>query len=559
VQLKNLNEFMGIYFVVNSGGDTDASIDKFNAWFAENDDLPIDEQHANLDACPIQPSIRVETKKSVHAYWLTDGECSADDWRDMQCRLIAYFSGDVKIKNPSRVMRVPYFNHLSIAENGAVLRKRVTIARFEPEKRFSLETMQSVFPIPSTAQKSEYASGLYENWDALNKEIRARILAHPTCHLRGEWAKMNAVCHGGKSESGLALNVASGAYFCQREPACSSSEIAVALGLPGKPNGIRISGQMRSVSHDGELVTEQPKPRGRIYQAKDLKEKLFALYEKGRLAGEHPGWDTFAEYYTVARKQFTIVTGIPSHGKSSWLDNLLVNLAHRSKWKFAICSLENLPVENHLSCLIEIALQKPFNKGERDRMTRAELEEAVEWVHERFYFVIPDENDCTIANLIEMVDDLSVDGVVIDPMNEFEHRRPAMMSETEYVSYTLSKMRRKARDKDQHWWLVAHPTKLVKDKEGNYPVPTLYDISGSAHYRNKADMGVVVWRDTLKEDTPTRVYVQKVRFRWCGKLGFCDFYYDVATGKYHESSVFARYTNGQAYESDREYEEWTNH
>jgi hypothetical protein len=57
----------------------------------------------------------------------------------------------------------------------------------------------------------------------------------------------------------------------------------------------------------------------------------------------------------------------------------------------------------------------------------------------------------------------------------------------------------------------------------------------SAHYRNKADMGVVVWRDTLQENSPTRIYVQKVRFRWSGKLGFCELDYDVPTGRYKEN------------------------
>jgi twinkle protein len=72
-------------------------------------------------------------------------------------------------------------------------------------------------------------------------------------------------------------------------------------------------------------------------------------------------------------------------------------------------------------------------------------------------------------------------------------------------------------------------------KTGTYPVPTLYDISGSAHFRNKADMGLSVWRDVLDETGPTHVYVQKARFRWCGKPGMVELYFNVTNGQFSET------------------------
>jgi hypothetical protein len=88
----------GMYFVVNSGGDKDADISRFNSFFVENDELTLAEQHAALDACSLQPSIRIETKRSVHAYWLVDGTCTEAEWREIQARLIAYFDGDSQNK-----------------------------------------------------------------------------------------------------------------------------------------------------------------------------------------------------------------------------------------------------------------------------------------------------------------------------------------------------------------------------------------------------------------------------------------------------------------------------
>lgn len=51
-----------------------------------------------------------------------------------------------------------------------------------------------------------------------------------------------------------------------------------------------------------------------------------------------------------------------------------------------------------------------------------------------------------------------------------------------------------------HVWLVAHPKQLNAWKGA---APTLYDISGSAHFNNKADVGMVVHRDLLsgRDDT----------------------------------------------------------
>src|SRR2546423_769093 len=66
--LSAANQSRGWYFVVNSGGNADADITRFNAFFVESDSLPIDEQHRRLDAAPLRPAIRVETRQSVHAY-----------------------------------------------------------------------------------------------------------------------------------------------------------------------------------------------------------------------------------------------------------------------------------------------------------------------------------------------------------------------------------------------------------------------------------------------------------------------------------------------------------
>jgi len=50
-----------------------------------------------LDNAPIQPNIGVEMKKGILAYWLINGDCSEEEWKDIQAGLIQYFNGDKSI------------------------------------------------------------------------------------------------------------------------------------------------------------------------------------------------------------------------------------------------------------------------------------------------------------------------------------------------------------------------------------------------------------------------------------------------------------------------------
>ena len=106
-----------------------------------------------------------------------------------------------------------------------------------------------------------------------------------------------------------------------------------------------------------------------------------------------------------------------------------------------------------------------------------------------YTWLYPPDEKCTLVDLLEQIkltkDTYGADGFVIDPWNEIDHKRPAALSETEYISQSLTKIRRFCRENEMLGCIVAHPTKLQKDKDGIYPVPGPWDISGSAHWRNR--------------------------------------------------------------------------
>jgi len=83
--------------------------------------------------------------------------------------------------------------------------------------------------------------------------------------------------------------------------------------------------------------------------------------------------------------------------------------------------------------------------------------------------------------------------------------------------------------------VVAHPSKLLRGADGKRPVPTPYDIAGSAHWYNKADNIITVHRDQLEpRDQRVQIHVQKVRFKHMGRIGLAELMYDRVTGRYHE-------------------------
>jgi twinkle protein len=281
-----------------------------------------------------------------------------------------------------------------------------------------------------------------------------------------------------------------------------------------------------------------------------LIEEIKTLYENGLPRGDSTGWKTLDGYYTVMRGQWTLVTGIPGHGKSEWLDALMVNLAKSKNWRFVVCSPENQPFETHVAKLAEKYIGKPFGLGPNPRMTEEELSDAGAWADAHFCFVKPEawnlpEILAEGANMVKL--SMSI-GFVIDPWNELDHSRPASLTETEYVSQSLSQLRGFARDTNCHVWLVAHPRILHRDKDGKRPVPTPYDVSGSAHFFNKADNCVTIWRDVLEESQMVEVHVQKVRFKHIGKPGMVELRYDKVTGRYHDRHVESVPTN-----TEREY------
>lgn len=139
----------GIFFVVNYGGHEDKDITRITAQFVESDTLPVDEQMKRVMEFPLEPSIIVRTRKSLHVYYLVENG-KVEDFRRIQTKLAQQFDGDKTCVNESRVLRVPGFYH---CKQDPVL---VECVKFNPEIKYTQEELEKHLPgLPETAAKKQ--------------------------------------------------------------------------------------------------------------------------------------------------------------------------------------------------------------------------------------------------------------------------------------------------------------------------------------------------------------------------------------------------------------------
>lgn len=214
------------------------------------------------------------------------------------------------------------------------------------------------------------------------------------------------------------------------------------------------------------------------------------------------------ENLRVRLGDFWVVTGIPSMGKTTFVNDLCCRLANRHGLGIAFASFEQSPQKDHLRNLRTWHAQKPVHMQMPEETKAADA-----WIDRHFSFIYPSEDDdVTLEWVLDRCEAAVVQHgvkvVVIDPWNEMDHSRAHGESLTEYTGRAIKAFKRFAKKFQILMVVVAHPAKLQKDKDGQYAVPTLYDISDSAHWFNKADAGIVVHR----HDAGSIIRVAKSRY-----------------------------------------------
>lgn len=237
------------------------------------------------------------------------------------------------------------------------------------------------------------------------------------------------------------------------------------------------------------------------------------------------GFPGMENHYKWRWGDFVVVTGIPGHGKSTFVNDMVFRSVMKNKHKACFASFEQHPSTDHRRNMVKWYLNRP------EAMMVSE-QQAEDWINETFTFMVPDEDDdVTLEWALEKASAAVIQHgcktVVIDPWNEMDHIRGYDMTQTEYTGWAIKQFKKFAKKHQVHFIVVAHPTKAIKAYGKETPdMPHLYDIEGSAHWYNKADVGVVVHRDGNR----TKIKVAKSKYHdIIGKPGTREYiFYDHA-------------------------------
>ncbi len=163
------------------------------------------------------------------------------------------------------------------------------------------------------------------------------------------------------------------------------------------------------------------------------------------------------------------------------------------------------------------------------------------FLNEHFFFILPKDEEYTMDNILTAASYLvlkeGIKGLVIDPWNTIVHEY-GKDNETDYTKKALNRLLYFERNHGLHLFVIAHPAKMRRRKDSSkYEQPTLYDISGSAHWYNKAELGLTVWREFSEDSSKTlynAVFIQKVKHKYMGHVGYVKFDFDAASQRFYE-------------------------
>lgn len=252
-----------------------------------------------------------------------------------------------------------------------------------------------------------------------------------------------------------------------------------------------------------------------------------------------PGhWHALGKLFRPFLGSLVVVTGVPGHGKSTWVMALCYNLARAHGFTCAMATFENEPVPDVRDSLRTMHMGKLPQYADDAARNHAD-----QFIQSHFVFVGADprneeEDRIDLEFLLEKSEEAVVRHnakvIVIDPWNMIEHRRGRGEEQLEYIERALRAFRRFAKSFGCLVIIVAHPTKDIRQRDGTLRPPNLYDIAGSADWYNKPDFGIVVWRPE-RSSSAVEVRIQKARFQpRSGREGIATFSFNQSTHTYEE-------------------------
>lgn len=272
-------------------------------------------------------------------------------------------------------------------------------------------------------------------------------------------------------------------------------------------------------------------PLENVETYRDYKQELIDFLKNGAKKGHQTGIDNLDKVFSTYTGQYIVVTGIPTHGKSEFVDFMCIGYAICEKMKIAYCSVENKPNYLHGEKLIKKLYGRAPNVNDIETNGFKLCED---FLDSYFYHIDFDEGyylDDVLAKAAELVKRKGIKVLVIDPFNKVTIKGKARDLDS-YVPEYLQKIDNFCRKFDVITILVAHPIKmkpLSGDKKP--PMPTLYDVRGTGDFYDMAYHGLCVYRDFQEEIVTVKVL--KCKFSHLGENGAeVEFAFNRQNGRY---------------------------
>ena len=247
---------------------------------------------------------------------------------------------------------------------------------------------------------------------------------------------------------------------------------------------------------------------------RDLEADLLDFVHNGFKPGFQIGLDNFDKIFSTYTSQFITVTGIPSSGKSDFVDQMCIGYNRNYGWKTAYASPENKPNFLHAHKLIRKTWEGLPTK---DDIGTSKWKEVTNHINDNYFFI--DMDRYTLEDVLrkgaELVKRKGIKCLVIDPFNKIRDVDCKSEDVNRYTMEYLTKIETFAKKYDVLVIVVAHPTKMYRNQEGKIEEPTMYSIKGGGEWYDASYHGLLVHRDY--EAKTVKAKVLKVKFQNLGE------------------------------------------
>jgi twinkle protein len=264
------------------------------------------------------------------------------------------------------------------------------------------------------------------------------------------------------------------------------------------------------------IHTSRPVPLENVSTLKDIEDELKDFVKNGFKPGFQVGLKNFDQIFSTYTGQFITVTGIPSSGKSDFVDQMVVGYNNLYGWKTAFASPENQPTYLHAHKLI----RKHWQDMPRvDDIGGNKWEQVTNHVNDNYFFIDMDKYslEAVLRKGAELVKRKGIKCLVLDPFNKIRDTNAHSDDVNRYTMDYLAKIEAFCKKYDVLTFIVAHPTKMYKTNDGKIEEPTMYNIKGGGEWYDASYHGLLVHRDY--EAKTTKVKVLKVKFQNLGENG----------------------------------------